>query len=93
MYIIRKLANYGEEVISTRSRNLIFQEKEVGAELIRGGTEESPNVKLCQRSCLSAFVFANSVDAMQCDLCRKDYDLKANPEIVKNKQVGKLHSI
>ena len=43
-------------------------------------------MKLCQRSCLSAFVFANSVDALQCDLCRKDYDLKANPDIVAGKQ-------
>ena len=55
--------------------------------MLRGGTEESPNVKLCSRPCLSAFVFANSVDALQCDLCRKDYDLKANPDIVAAKQV------
>ena len=55
--------------------------------MLRGGTEESPNVKLCSRPCLSAFVFANSVDALQCDLCRKDYDLKANPDIMAGKQV------
>ena len=67
-----------------------FQEKDVGAELLRGGTEESPNVKLCSRPCLSAFVFANSVDALQCDLCRKDYDLKANPDIMAGKQVRRF---
>lgn len=67
------------------------QEKDVGAELLRGGTEESPNVKLCSRPCLSAFVFANSVDALQCDLCRKDYDLKANPDIVEGKQFVVYH--
>ena len=58
--------------------------------MIRGGTDESPNVKLCQRSCLSAFVFANSIDAFQCDLCRKDFDLKANPDIMAAKQVWGL---
>ncbi len=61
------------------------KEKEVGCELVRGGGEAS--TKLCGRPCYSAYVFANGVSALHCDLCDKDFDLKTHPSLSANDHI------